>query len=82
MYEVLPNEKQDKFETVINALKARLCPAKRELQAAQLMSGQQRNSESIDSYVQDFEDLFNKSYGQRDGMDMESKVLQKRDLFV
>ena len=83
MYEVLPSEEKGKYETAIKALKARLCPAKREaLLSAQLMPRRQRNNESVDSYVQDFEDLFNKSYGQRGGMDLESKALLKRDLFV
>ena len=83
VYEVLPSEEKGKYETAIKALKARLCPAKREaLLSAQLMRRRQRNNESVDSYVQDFEDLFNKSYGQRGGMDLESKALLKRDLFV
>ena len=37
---------------------------------------------SVEFYVQDFEDLFKKSYGQRGGLDLESKVLLKTDLFV
>ena len=83
VYEVLPSEKKDKFETAIGALKARLCPVKREaLLSAQLIRRRQRSNETIDAYVQDFEDLFNKSYGQRSGMDLESKALFKRDLFV
>ena len=60
MYEVLPSEKKDKFETAIKTLKTRLCRAKREaLLSAQLMPRRQRNNESVDSYVQDFEDSFN-----------------------
>ena len=56
----------------IKALKAKA------LLSAQLMCRKQRN-DSVDSYVQDFEDLFNKSYGQRGGMDLESIALLYQD---
>ena len=54
---------EDNFETATKILIARLCPSKLEvLLSAQLMRRRQRNNENVDSYVQDFEDLFNQSY--------------------
>ena len=74
VYEVLPSEQKQRFETANSALKARLCLVKREaLLSAQLMRRRQRNNESIDVYVQDFEDLFNKSWSEKwDGLGIQS----------
>ena len=46
------------------------------------MKRKQLPSESVDQYAQEFETLFDRSYGRRSGMDQESKDLLKRDLFV
>jgi len=52
------------------------------LLSAQLMKRKQRADKTVDSYSQDFESLFEKSYGKRLGMDVASRELLKRDLFV
>ena len=66
----------------MSVLKASLCPVKQEaLLYAQLVRISQKPGESVDSHIQDFEDLFNKSYGQRGGMDAESRSMLKRDFF-
>ena len=46
------------------------------------MKRKQLPSESVDQYAQEFETLFDRSYGHRFGMDQESKDLLKRDLFM
>ena len=46
------------------------------------MKRKQLPCESVDQYVQEFESLFDCSYGRQSGMDQESKDLQKCDLFV
>jgi len=46
------------------------------------MKRKQRADETVDNYSQDFESLFEKSYGKRLGMDVASRELLKRDLFV
>ena len=46
------------------------------------MKRNQLPSESVDQYAQEFETLFDRSYGRRSGMDQESKDLLKRDLFM
>ena len=46
------------------------------------MKRRQRHSETVDEYTKDFEQLFEKSYGKRAGMDQPSKEMLKRDLFV
>ena len=61
----------------------RLQPARSEvLLSVQLMKRKQQVNESVDAYSQDFESLFEKSYGQRTGMDQASKELLKGDLYV
>ena len=65
------------------ALGRQLQPARSEaLLSAQLMKRKQQVYVSVDAYSQDFESLFEKSYGQRTGMDQASKELLKRDLHV
>jgi len=39
----------------------------------------QKAEETVDSYAQDFESLFEKSYGKRAGMDVASRELLKRE---
>ena len=46
------------------------------------MKRKQLPSESVDQYTQEFETLFDRSYGRRSGMDQQSKDLLRRDLFV
>ena len=83
MYEVLPTESKTSFSSAVESLKKRLAPARRDaLLSAQLMKRKQLPSESVDQYAQEFETLFDRSYGRRSGMDQESKDLLKHDLFV
>ena len=77
LFEVLPLESKSSFKL---ARKKRLALARRDaLLSAQLMKRKQLPS---DQYAQEFETLFDRSYGCRSGMDQESKDLLKRDLFV
>jgi len=46
------------------------------------MRRKQGTQETVDQYTQCFEQLFERSYGNRAGMDSESKALLKRDLFT
>ena len=83
IYEVLTSESKATFSKAVDALKQRLHPVRSEaLLSAQLMRRKQQYSESVDQYAQDFESLFEKSYGRRSGMDLSSKEMLKRDLFV
>ena len=83
IYEVLTSESKATFPKAVDALKQRLHPVRSEaLLSAQLMRRKQQYSESVDQYAQDFESLFEKSYGRRSGMDLSSKEMLKRDLFV
>ena len=83
LYEVLPADVRESFELALAALHSRLVPVQREaLLSAQLMRRRQKADESVESYAQDFEALFERSYGRRPGMDDESKELLRRDLFV
>ena len=52
------------------------------LVSAQLMKRKQKPTETVDQYAQDFETLFDCTYGRRAGMDQKSKDLLKRDLFM
>ena len=52
------------------------------LVSAQLMKWKQKATETVDQYGQEFETLFDRSYGRREGMEQESKDLLKRDLFA
>ena len=83
VFSVLPKESVCDFSTAVSSLRKRLAPVRREaLLSAQLIKRKQRPTESVDQYAQDFETLFDRSYGRRSGMDQESKDLLKRDLFV
>ena len=83
VYEVLPAELKQTFDVAVTSLSQRLHPVKRQaLTSAQLIKRKQKVMEPVDDYAQEFECLFDKSYGQRSGMDQESKELLKRDLFV
>ena len=83
IFEVLPDESKGSFQAVVDGLGKRLAPVRREaLLSAQLMKRRQRDTETVDQYAQDFETLFDRSYGRRTGMDQESRDLLKRDLFV
>ena len=72
LYEVLPTESKTSFSSAVESLKKRLVPARRDaLLSAQLMKRKQLPSESVDQYAQEFETLFDYSYGRRSGMDQE-----------
>ena len=61
----------------------RLYPVKRDtFVSAQLMRRRQEPREAVDMYAQAFEQLFEKSYGRHQGMDVASKATLKCDLFV
>jgi len=83
LYEVLPSDDKRNLDTATAALRNRLQPVQHAaLMSAQLMRRKQGAQESIDKYAQCFEQLFERSYGTRTGMDTESKALLKRDLFT
>ena len=74
---------RDTFSRAIESLKKRLQPVANEaLLSSQLMKRNQRTRESVSTYAQELEALFEKSYGKREGMELASKELLKRDLFV
>ena len=82
VYEVLPEEAKAIFDKAVESLK-KLHPVRNEaLLSVQRMKRRQCTTELVDEYAQEFEALFDKSYGKRVGMDEESKQLLKRDLFV
>ncbi len=56
--------------------------SKEALVSAQLMRWKQRTEECVDVLAHDIEDLFERSYGCRAGMDSDMKEFLKRDLFV
>jgi len=65
------------------ALRERLHPVRRDaLASAQLMHRKQQWRESVDSFAQDFQHLFDKSYGVRFEMGESSKATLKCDLIV
>ena len=83
VYEVLPTSAKDTFPRAVESLKKRLQPVANEaLLSSQLMKRKQRAGESVSTYTQELEALFEKSYGKRQGMDLASKELLKSDLFV
>ena len=83
VYEALPSEVKGSFTTAVEALRKQLQPPKRDaLRSAELIKRKQRTDEPVDEYAQSFEMLFDKSYGNREGMDQASKDMLKRDLFV
>ena len=83
VYEVLTPESKATFSKAVDALKQRLQPVRSEaLLSAQLMRRKQQDSEAVEGYAQDFESLFERSYGRRSGMDEAAKEMLKRDLFV
>ena len=83
VYEVLPGESKSSYAKATKALGDRLKPAGRKaLSSAQLLRRKQRSGETVDAFVQEFEDLFEKSYGHESGIDPEFKKTLKRDLFV
>lgn len=83
MYKVLPASAIDTFSRAIESLKQRLQPVANEaLSSSQLMQRKQRAREFVTTCAQELEALFKKSYGKRQGMDLASKKLLKRDLFI
>ena len=83
VYEVLSAELKGSFESATRSLGERLQPARREaLTSAQLLRRRQKAGETVDEYVRDFEHLFEKSYGHREGLDQAFREILKRDLFV
>ena len=75
LYEVLPNDTKVSLDTAVSALRDRLQPVQHAaLASAQLMRRKQG--------TQFFEQLFERSYGSRAGMDNDSKAILKRDLFT
>ena len=76
VYEVLPSTSKVSFKVATGALQNCLNPVEYEtLVSAQLMRRKQQTGESV-------ENLFDKSYGRRTGMDEGSKEMLKRDFFV
>ena len=83
VYKVLPTSAKDTFSKAVESLKKRLQPVANEaLLSTQLMKRKQKARESVSIYAQELKALFEKSYGKRQGMDLASKELLKRDLFV
>ena len=83
LYEVLPDDAKINLEVAVTALRDQLQPVQHAtLASAQLMRRKQNSQESVDKYAQCFEQLLEQSYGNRKGMDSESKSLLKRDLFT
>lgn len=83
IYEVLPPEEKAIFALASEALGKRLQPAKRDaLTLAQLLKMRQKPGEGVDNYVQEFERLFEESYGHRVDVDATFKGVLKRDIFV
>ena len=83
IYELLPGSVKGTFQEATTALQKRLEPVGRDaLRSAQLIRRRQKFGETVDVYAQDFERLFEQSYGCRTGMDEDSRNMLKRDLFV
>ena len=69
LYELLPAGDLRSYQIAVDALKKRLTPAGREaLRSAQLMRRKQQVNESVDVFGQDFERLFDLSYGHKGWM--------------
>ena len=82
IYNVLDKESKKTYASATKALRDRLCPVRREaLKSAELLRRKQQQNESVDEFAQDFEALFERSYG-RAGMDDDARERLKRDLFV
>ena len=83
LYKLLSAGEDGSFKSATKALQKRLTPAGREaLRSAQLMRRRQQTNESVDEFAQEFETLFEQSYGRRQGMDESSCAMLKRDLFI
>ncbi len=83
IYEVLPSESKSSYARATKALSERLKPAGRKtLSSAQLLRRKQKPGETVDEFVQAFENLLEKSYGHKSGIDLAFKKMLKRDLFV
>ena len=83
IYEVLPGESKSSYAKATKALEDRLKPAGRKaLSSAQLLRRKQKPGEPVDEFVQAFENLFEKSYGNESGIDPAFRRTLKRDLFV
>ena len=83
VHEALPSEVKGSFTIAVEALRKQLQPPKRDaLRSAELIKRKQRTDEPVDKHAQSFEMLFDKSYGNQEGMDQASKDMLKRDLFV
>ena len=64
VYELLPERVKTCFLNATEALQSQLNPVRREaLVSAQLMRHKQSMDESVDSFAQEFEKLFDTSYG-------------------
>ncbi len=78
IYEVLPLDARTTFQKATDSLKQRLRPVQNDaLLSAQLMKRKQKHGEPVEDYSQEFEARFEKSYGQRSGMDAASRELLK-----
>ena len=81
VYEVLPASAKDTFPRAVESLKMRLQPdANKALLSSQLMKRKQRAGESVSTYAQELEVLFEKSYGKRQGMDLASKEVYSKGI--
>ena len=83
LFEVLSEEPKVSFQAAVDSLRRRLAPVRREaLVSSQLMKRKQKPTKTVYQYAQDFETLFDRSYGHRAGMDQKSKDLLKGNLFM
>ena len=83
IYEVLTGESKSSYAKATKALEDRLKPSGRKaLSSAQLLRRKQKPGEPVDEFVQAFENLFEKSYGNESGIDPAFRRTLKRDLFV
>ena len=83
LYDVLPDHVKHSSDSAMLALRERLHPVRRDaLVSAQLMLRRQEPREAVNMYAQAFKQLFEKSYGQHQGMDVASKATLKCDLFL
>ena len=82
IYNVLDKESKKTYASATKVLRDRLCLVRREtLKSAEILRRKQQQNESVDEFAQDFEALFERSYGQA-GMDEEARERLKQDLFV
>ena len=78
IYKILPETVKCLPDSAMSALRERLHPVRNDaLVSAQLMHRRQDSQETVDTYAQAFEQLFGKSYGRHQGMDVTSRATLK-----